>query len=156
MQLEVGAIVEGKVSGIAKFGAFVDLPEGKVGMIHISEVASVYVNEIGDFLKEGQTVNVKILSIGEDGKISLSIKKAMENGKSEKPVGKKFSRPAPNPPARPVSGPGNFEWSAKKTDNSSFEEMMNHYKQSSEERISDIKRGFESKRGGNSKRGSSK
>ena len=60
MQLEVGSIVQGKVSGIAKFGAFVDLPDGKVGMVHISEVASVYVNDINEHLKEGQEVKVKL------------------------------------------------------------------------------------------------
>lgn len=76
MQLELGSIVEGKVTGILKFGAFVDLGKGKSGMVHISEVAGTYVNDINDFLKVGQQVKVKIISIGEDGKIALSIKKA--------------------------------------------------------------------------------
>ena len=76
MQVEVGAVLEGKVTGITKFGAFVDLGEGKTGMVHISEVASTYVKEIRDFITEGQTVKVKVLTVGEDGKISLSIKKA--------------------------------------------------------------------------------
>ena len=79
MQLEIGKIVEGKVTGITKFGAFVDLGEGKTGMVHISEVAPTYVKEITDFLTQGQTVKVKILNIADDGKISLSIKKALEN-----------------------------------------------------------------------------
>ena len=74
MQLEVGSIVEGKVTGITKFGAFVDLGEGKSGMVHISEVADVFVSEITEFLSEGQMVKVKVISIGDDGKISLSIK----------------------------------------------------------------------------------
>lgn len=68
MQFEVGSIVEGKVTGITKFGAFVDLGSGKSGMVHISEIASTYVKEIRDYLTENQTVNVKILSIGEDGR----------------------------------------------------------------------------------------
>ena len=51
MQLENGKIVEGKVTGITKFGAFVDLGEGKTGMVHISEVAPTFVKEITDFLK---------------------------------------------------------------------------------------------------------
>lgn len=76
MQLEQGSIVEGKVTGILKFGAFVDLGNGKSGMVHISEVAGTYVNDINDFLKVGQQVKVKVISIGEDGKIALSIKKA--------------------------------------------------------------------------------
>ena len=72
MQLEVGAILEGKITGITKFGAFVELGEGKTGMVHISEVAPTFVKEITDFVSEGQTVKVKVLSVGEDGKISLS------------------------------------------------------------------------------------
>ena len=77
MQLEVGSVVEGKVTGITKFGAFVELPDGKTGMVHISEVAPTYVKEIRDFVTENQTVKVKILNIGEDGKVSLSMKKAL-------------------------------------------------------------------------------
>ncbi len=76
MQLEVGKIVEGKVNKITKFGAFVDLGENKVGLVHISEVAPTFVKEVGDHIKEGQTVKVKILNLSEDGKIGLSIKQA--------------------------------------------------------------------------------
>ena len=79
MQLEVGNIYEGKVTGITKFGAFVELEPGTTGMVHISEVANSFVNEIRDHLTEGQTVKVKVLAIGENGKISLSIKKAVDN-----------------------------------------------------------------------------
>ena len=79
MSLSVGSIVEGKVTGITNFGAFVELPENKTGMVHISEVASVYVKEIKDFVTVGQVVKVKVLTIGDDGKISLSIKRAQEN-----------------------------------------------------------------------------
>ena len=71
MQLVVGNIVEGKVTGITKFGAFIDLGEGKTGMVHISEVAATFVKEIRDYIKENDIVKVKILSIAEDGKISL-------------------------------------------------------------------------------------
>ena len=78
MQLENGKIVEGKVTGITKFGAFVDLGEGKTGMVHISEVAPTFVKEISDFLTQGQTVKVKILNIAPDGKISLSVKQALD------------------------------------------------------------------------------
>ncbi len=85
MQLEVGSILEGKVTGILKFGAFVDLGGGKSGMVHISEVSSTYVNDIKDVLTVGQSVKVRVLTIGDDGKISLSIKKA---------------QPAPERPAR--------------------------------------------------------
>ena len=74
MSLEVGAIVEGEVTGITNFGAFVQLPEGKVGLIHISEVSNVYVKDVHDFLKEKDKVKVKVLSIDARGKIGLSIK----------------------------------------------------------------------------------
>ncbi|MEG0116424.1 MAG: S1 RNA-binding domain-containing protein, partial [Hydrogenoanaerobacterium sp.] len=77
MQLEVGNILEGKVTGITKFGAFVELQGGKTGMVHISEVAATYVNEISEYLKENQIVKVKVLSISPEGKVSLSIKRAL-------------------------------------------------------------------------------
>ena len=77
MGLAVGDVLEGKVSGITKFGAFVDLPEGKTGMVHISEVAQTYVKEISDFVKIGQVVKVKVMSITPEGKIGLSMKKAL-------------------------------------------------------------------------------
>ena len=78
MQPEVGKIYEGKVKGITKYGAFVEIAEGVTGMVHISEVANTFVNEIREHLTENQTVKVKVLNITDDGKISLSIKKAVE------------------------------------------------------------------------------
>ena len=82
--LEIGAIYDGKVTGLTGFGAFVSLPDGKSGMVHISEVSTDYVKDIKDFLKEGQDVKVKVVSISPEGKISLSIRKAMEPSKEEK------------------------------------------------------------------------
>lgn len=87
MDLAVGAIVEGKVTGITKFGAFVALPEGKSGMVHISEVASTFVNDIKDFLQEGQQVKVKIINIDQAGRINLSIKKAQPSGAASAETG---------------------------------------------------------------------
>ena len=77
MQLEVGAVLEGKVTGITKFGAFVELPGGKTGMVHISEIAPTFVKEIRDYVTENQMVKVKILNISEEGKVSLSMKRAV-------------------------------------------------------------------------------
>ena len=74
MELAVGSIVTGKVTTITKFGAFVALPDGKSGLVHISEVAATFVNDVHDFLTEGQEVQVKILSVTPEGKINLSIK----------------------------------------------------------------------------------
>ena len=86
MSLEVGSIVEGRVTGITHFGAFVELEEGKTGLVHISEVADAYVHDIHDYLKENDLVKVKIINI-RDGKIGLSIRQA--NGGSGDPDGRK-------------------------------------------------------------------
>ncbi len=77
MDFGVGSILEGKVTGITKFGAFVSLGENKSGLVHISEIANTYVNDIHDHLQEGQAVKVKILAIDENGRINLSIKRAL-------------------------------------------------------------------------------
>lgn len=167
MSIEVGMVLEGKVSGITKFGAFVDLPESKTGMVHISEVAPTFVNEINDFVKMGQTVKVKVLSM-ENGKISLSIKQALpkEQLHPRKPRGDKNDRGdrddkqqsrkprQPYKPAPPVTSPGDYEWqNSRKSAPSSFEDMMSKFKQTSEDKMSDLKRGGESR--GYSRRGNS-
>lgn len=76
-EIEVGAILEGKVTGITKFGAFVSLPGGKSGLVHISEIAYSYVSDVSDHLSDGQEVKVKVISIDENNRINLSIKKAL-------------------------------------------------------------------------------
>ena len=73
MTIEVGSVMEGTVTGITKFGAFVELPDKKVGLVHISEVANEYVKDVNDFLKVRDKVNVKVLSVDDKGKIALSI-----------------------------------------------------------------------------------
>lgn len=145
MQLEVGAVLEGKVTGITKFGAFVELPGGKTGMVHISEVAPTFVKEIRDYVSENQVVKVKILNIGQDGKISLSMKRvnaAPHSGRA--------------PSYHSAGRPGSFEWQAgRRSEPTDFEGMMAKFKQTSDEKMSDLKRCMESKRGGFSKKGSS-
>ncbi|NLO90172.1 MAG: S1 RNA-binding domain-containing protein [Clostridia bacterium] len=81
MSLSVGSIVEGVVTGITKFGAFVELPGGVTGLIHISEVADTYVKDVSDYLKMQQQVKAKVIKVGEDGKIALSIKQLNNDGK---------------------------------------------------------------------------
>ena len=76
MEFTPGTILEGKVKSITKFGAFITLPEGKSGLVHISEIAYSYVNEVRDFLTEGQDVKVQILEIDQAGRLNLSIKRA--------------------------------------------------------------------------------
>lgn len=75
---QTGDIVEGRVSGITKFGAFVALPEGKSGLVHISEITNSFVSDVNNFLKLGDTVRVRVMNISDEGKINLSIKRAVE------------------------------------------------------------------------------
>ena len=142
MAIEVGIILEGKVSGITKFGAFVDLPDSKTGMVHISEVAPTYITEISDYVKVGQTVKVKVLSVN-DGKISLSMKQALPKEQQKKPQKQpRANTRQPYKPAPPVTSPGDYEWqSSRKANPSTFEDMMSRFKQTSEDKMSDLKRG---------------
>ncbi|MBQ6600278.1 MAG: S1 RNA-binding domain-containing protein [Clostridia bacterium] len=148
--LEIGAILEGKVTGLTAFGAFVSLPDGKSGMVHISEVSSSFVKDIKDFLKEGQSVKVKVVGISEEGKISLSIRKA-EAPKEKAPFEQKDG--APQRPRRNDRPRANvWQGQPTKKEATSFEDMMAQFKQVSDEKMSDLKRSSEF-RGGNNRRG---
>lgn len=140
--LEIGQIVEGKVTGLTSFGAFVGLPDGKSGMVHISEVSNSFVKEIKDHLSEGQTVKVKVIGISDDGKISLSIKKAMPEEPREQ-KSRQGSRPQRSRSANVWQGQPE-----RKNENMSFEDMMARFKQVSDEKITDLKRAGDSKHGG--------
>ena len=129
MAIEIGAVVEGEVTGITNFGAFLQLPEGKVGLIHISEVSNVYVKDIHDFLKEHQKVKAKVLSIDARGKIALSLKQLEE--KSETPA----------KPVRPKEAPVVEKRAPRQTGPLSFEDKL-------DDRLLDLRRNTESKRGG--------
>lgn len=152
MALEVGEILEGKVTGITNFGAFVELPEGKSGMVHISEVAPTFVKEIKDHVTEGQTVKVKVLNITEEGKISLSIKRAMtppvqQQQRSNDSFGNRGGQ-------RPRNNNNNYTPEPpKRNEPISFEEMLSNFKKTSDEKMSDLKKATESKHGGYSRRG---
>ncbi len=133
MALEVGQIIEGKVEGITNFGAFVNIGDGKTGLVHISEVAVAYVKDIHDFLKEGQTVRVKVMAIEPGGKIALSIKKAVME---EKPLLPRRS-----------TVPMEYDWSKKRdTSGDSFEDKLMQFKHESDERMQSMKRGNEPRR----------
>lgn len=145
MAIEVGSVIEGKVSGIMAFGAFVSLPDNKVGLVHISEISSSYVTDINQHLKVGDSVRVKVIKIDENGKISLSIKKAMENRKSEK-------REKPQK-SNTIIRPADIDWGNRNDENMSFEDKLNKFKQDSDEKMLALKRSNESKRSGGYRRG---
>ena len=146
MQLDVGKIYEGKVTGITKFGAFVEIEPGTTGMVHISEVANTFVNEIKDHLTEGQSVKVKVLAVTEEGKISLSIKKALEAAP------KKDQRRGGSSGGRRDDGKQPQQEKAPQTPEAAFEDMLNKFKQSSDERMGDLKKVIDNKRRSPSRR----
>ena len=134
MQFKVGDIVEGKITGITKFGVFADIGGGISGMVHISEVSRTYVNDIHDFVKVGDCAKMKVISVGEDGKIALSMKAVQEAPAPAKREKKLREQKAPSKPD------SSFVWEAQASAPASFEEMMSKFKQRSDERISDLKR----------------
>ena len=138
MEFKVGDIVEGKITAITSFGVFADIGNGKSGMVHISEVAKEYVNDINDHVKENDVVKMKILSIGDNGKISLSIKRALPPDK--KTGAEAGHRERKNNTPKQQKMDSTYIWTPQKSESSSFEEMMNRFKQTSDEKFSDLKR----------------
>lgn len=152
MALEVGAIVEGTVTGIAKFGAFIELPEKKTGLVHISEVASEYVSDVNEYLKVNDKVKVKVISVDERGKIALSIKQVPSEAGDAPRKERREGKPgrARNDFSRPRGG-GSFAQGtrpARKEMPSSFEDKLSRFLKDSDERLLDLRRNVESKRGG--------
>lgn len=139
MEVTVGMILSGKVTAITKFGAFVALPGGKSGLVHISEISGSFVTDIHDFLTEGQETQVKVLSISPEGKISLSIKQAQP----PKPRPRPAERPAP---ARPVRTPA--PQPAAPAAEPSFEDKLKQFMALSDSKQSELNRYMASKRGG--------
>ncbi|MFE5324446.1 S1 domain-containing RNA-binding protein [Paenibacillus sp. NPDC056579] len=166
MAIEVGSKLEGKVTGITHFGAFVELPEGGTGLVHISEIADNYVKDVNDHLKLNDMVTVKVINVDKDGKIGLSIKQAVD-----KPV--EPARPArfDRPGGGSGGGGGNFGGGDRgprgggggfggrggdrggrggkpPAGKMTFEDKMSRFLKDSEERISSLKKNTEGKRGG--------
>ncbi|MDF0727821.1 S1 domain-containing RNA-binding protein [Cytobacillus sp. S13-E01] len=137
MSIEVGSKLQGKVTGITNFGAFVELPGGSTGLVHISEVADNYVKDINEHLKVGDQVEVKVINVEKDGKIGLSIKKAKEQPQREQ----REQRPRNN-------GPRNNSRNDQFRPKESFEQKMSRFLKDSEDRLTSLKRNTESKRGG--------
>ncbi|KYH28633.1 MULTISPECIES: S1 domain-containing RNA-binding protein [Clostridium] len=121
MTLKLGSILEGTVVNITKFGAFIEV-EGKTGLVHISEVSDTYVKDIREYLKEQDKVKVKVIAVDDNGRLSLSIKQAMVNKKSSRPV--------------------EIDWEKErnKTSSINFEDAISKFLKDSEERFQDIKK----------------
>ncbi len=136
--VEVGQVVEGTVTGITHFGAFVALPNGKTGLVHISEVADTYVRDINDFLHEQDPVRVKVLSMDDRGKVALSIRQANPNAASGPRGGS-----GGGGGRRPRNSSGGGRGGAP-----SFEDKLSRFMKDSESRLSDLRKSNDSKRGG--------
>lgn len=143
MTIEVGNVLEGTVTGITKFGAFVELPDKKVGLVHISEVANEYVKDVHDFLKVQDKVNVKVLSVDDKGKIGLSIKQTQPA-----PEKKEFRPRTEFRPKHEFRQHNGFDSNRRSSSSLSFEDRLSKFLKESDERLMDLKRNTESKRGG--------
>ncbi len=120
MSLEAGTVLEGIVVKITHYGAFVELPDGKSGLVHISEIADTYVKDVRDYLKEQERIKVKVLGYNDKGKLDLSVKQALDPSERQARVRMKAT----------------------------FEEKLTKFMKESEERLLDLKRNTEAKRGG--------
>ncbi len=149
MQLEIGQIYEGHVKSITQYGAFVEIPDadgGKAvtGMVHISEIANRFVRDIHEFIQEDDSVRVKVIAVSPQGKISMSVKQAEQEISGEEMPRKKRKEPQKPRVYEPKRSVPQSEMS--------FEDKLLHFKQASEEKICDLKRGSERRSGSRSRR----
>ena len=140
MQFEVGSITEGSITGIKNFGAFVELQNGKTGLVHISEISNAFVKEIKDYLKEGDKVKVKVINVSPEGRVELSIKQASGGSVAADTKSNFIKREEPKVK--------NSVSMANK-----FEDMMNKFKKLSDEKLANFKNKVESRRSRTGHRG---
>jgi S1 RNA binding domain protein len=143
MAIEVGTKLEGKVTGITHFGAFVDLTGGVTGLVHISEIADSYVKDVHEHLKVNDMVKVKVINVDKDGKIGLSIRQAVDKPPEQQ---QQQQQPYQRGPRDRGGRPGGFKAGAGRSP--SFDDKLSRFLKDSEERISTLKKSTESKRGG--------
>lgn len=152
MEFGVGSILDGKVTGITKFGAFVALPEGRSGLVHISEIAYSYVNEVSDYLKEGQAVKVKVIGIDQANRINLSIKKVNDPPQRAAGGAQGGRHPRQGGPRSnaPRSG-GYVPRPAAPKEPTDFEDRLRQFMQASDSKLSELR--YLEKKGGNRRGG---
>ncbi len=151
MEFGVGSILDGKVTGITKFGAFVALPEGRSGLVHISEIAYSYVNEVSDYLQEGQQVKVKVIGIDQANRINLSIKKV--NDPPARQGGGQGGRP-PRQGAPRQGGPRQGGFTPRPStpkEPTDFEDRLRQFMQASDSKLSELR--YLEKKGSNRRGG---
>lgn len=143
MKLETGTILSGKVTGITKFGAFVTIAPGKSGLVHISEIASTYVNDIHEFLTEGQEVNVKIINVDDNGRLNLSIKAALPAPAPKKEESRPHARSgghrSNSAQAAPVQRPSYQVRTVQPSADASFEDKLKRFMQDSDNKMAGLR-----------------
>ncbi len=151
MEFGVGSILDGKVTGITKFGAFVSLPEGRSGLVHISEIAYTYVNEVSDYLKEGQEVKVKVIGIDQSNRINLSIKKV--NDPPPRQAGGREAHARQGGAARSGSSAhaAGFAPRTAPKEPTDFEDRLRQFMQASDSKLSELR--YLEKKGSNRRGG---
>lgn len=147
MSIEVGAKLNGKVSGITNFGAFIDLGGKKTGLVHISEISNSFVKDIHDVLMVGDEVTVVVTSIGDDGKIGLSIRKAEDKPKAEKRE-QKHDFGHKNYRSNPKKNNAHAHSQNAGSNKQDFDTLMSSFLKESDDRLSSLRRNTEGKRGG--------
>ncbi|MBP3361943.1 MAG: S1 RNA-binding domain-containing protein [Clostridia bacterium] len=140
MAVEVGSVVTGKVVRVMPFGAFVQIGEKVTGLVHISEISRTYVENINDHIKVGDEVSAVVVKVEDNGKISLSIKKALA------------SKPREQKKKEPIR-PADVDWGKKNNVDMSFEDRLSKFKMDSDENMAALRRSADSKRSGGYKRG---
>ena len=133
MSIEIGSRLEGKVTGITQFGAFIELPSGETGLVHISEIADSYVKDVSQFLKINDVVSVKVINIEKNGKIGLSLKSDQEKVNSKAVAVRSKSKII-----KPI----------RRDSSQSFDDKLSKFLKDSEERLSNLRKSTDSKRGG--------
>ena len=146
MELEPGLITTGKVTGITKFGAFVTIAPGRSGLVHISEIANTFVNDVSEHLSVGQEVTVKVIRIDENGRLNLSIKQAAprQEAPRQEPRGDRPQR-ARTQPARTSTAPRPSAAAAqpevyvpKKSNDEAFEDKLKKFMQVSDSKMAGV------------------
>ncbi|RKN65755.1 S1 domain-containing RNA-binding protein [Paenibacillus ginsengarvi] len=151
MAIEVGTKLEGKVTGITHFGAFVELSAGVTGLVHISEIADNYVKDVNDHLKLEDKVLVKVINVDKDGKIGLSIRQAVDKPPGEQRPDRPergFNRDREDRGDRGGRNDRGGRPFKPAPNRLTFEDKMSRFLKDSEERISNLKKNTEGKRGG--------
>lgn len=140
MELSIGEVVEGKITGISKFGAFVEVAPGKSGLVHISEISNGYISDINDIYKVGDVVKVKIIS-AEGGKLSLSIKQTLPTDHAPARERRERKPSTPRPRYQSPGRPGDAVWETASADaDLSFEDKLKKFQMASDEKLSELKR----------------